>query len=59
MLRLYRHLLVDYQPDVRPARMHNLPLNVTFSFSLTQIIDVVWVHNWVGIYQYPIVVAID
>uniref|UniRef100_A0A914W783 Uncharacterized protein n=1 Tax=Plectus sambesii TaxID=2011161 RepID=A0A914W783_9BILA len=58
MLRLYRKLLYDYEADVRPAANHSSPLNVTFGFSLTQIIDVdernqilttnTWVNqNWV------------
>ncbi|KHN75680.1 Ligand-gated ion channel 4 [Toxocara canis] len=58
LIRLYRHLLKDYESDVRPSIRHDLPVNVTFSFSLTQIIDVdernqiittnAWIRqNWV------------
>uniref|UniRef100_A0A914ZTQ3 Neurotransmitter-gated ion-channel ligand-binding domain-containing protein n=1 Tax=Parascaris univalens TaxID=6257 RepID=A0A914ZTQ3_PARUN len=58
LIRLYRHLLNDYESDVRPSIRHDLPINVTFSFSLTQIIDVdernqiittnAWIRqNWV------------
>ncbi|CEF66727.1 Nicotinic acetylcholine receptor family and Neurotransmitter-gated ion-channel transmembrane domain and Neurotransmitter-gated ion-channel family and Neurotransmitter-gated ion-channel ligand-binding domain and Nicotinic acetylcholine-gated receptor, transmembrane domain-containing protein [Strongyloides ratti] len=39
-VRLYRDLLNDYEPDVRPSIRHDMPINVIFSFSLTQIIDV-------------------
>lgn len=41
MVRLYRHLLNGYVQDIRPSKNHSLPLNITFGFSLTQIIDVV------------------
>uniref|UniRef100_A0A0N4UE37 Neur_chan_LBD domain-containing protein n=1 Tax=Dracunculus medinensis TaxID=318479 RepID=A0A0N4UE37_DRAME len=37
---LYRYLLTDYEKDVRPSIRHDLPINVSFIFSLTQIIDV-------------------
>ncbi|KAK0418597.1 hypothetical protein QR680_013661 [Steinernema hermaphroditum] len=58
LVRLYRYLLRDYESDVRPSIRHDMPINVTFSFSLTQIIDVdernqimttnAWVRqNWV------------
>ncbi|KAK6744893.1 hypothetical protein RB195_011546 [Necator americanus] len=40
MTLLYRYLLSDYERDVRPALRHDRPVNVTFVFSLTQIIDV-------------------
>lgn len=40
MIRLYRHLLSDYENEVRPSLRHDMPINVTFAFSLTQIIDV-------------------
>uniref|UniRef100_A0A9J2Q9U4 Neurotransmitter-gated ion-channel ligand-binding domain-containing protein n=1 Tax=Ascaris lumbricoides TaxID=6252 RepID=A0A9J2Q9U4_ASCLU len=33
LIRLYRHLLKDYESDVRPSIRHDLPINVTFSFS--------------------------
>lgn len=39
--RLYQHLLSEYTPDVRPVVIDGDTLNVTFDFSLTQIIDVV------------------
>ena len=39
--RLYQHLLSGYTPDVRPVVVDGDALNVTFDFSLTQIIDVV------------------
>jgi hypothetical protein len=45
LLRLYRKLLNNYEADVRPAVNHSSPLNVTFGFSLTQIIDVVRVRS--------------
>ncbi|TKR57609.1 hypothetical protein L596_030288 [Steinernema carpocapsae] len=58
LVRLYRYLLKDYESDVRPSVKHDMPINVTFAFSLTQIIDVdernqimttnAWVRqNWV------------
>lgn len=31
---------MNYQNDIRPSIKHDIPINVTFSFSLTQIIDV-------------------
>uniref|UniRef100_A0AAF5DBC0 Neurotransmitter-gated ion-channel ligand-binding domain-containing protein n=2 Tax=Strongyloides stercoralis TaxID=6248 RepID=A0AAF5DBC0_STRER len=37
---LYRDLLRNYEADVRPSIKHDMPINVIFSFSLTQIIDV-------------------
>uniref|UniRef100_A0A7E4VUT2 Neur_chan_LBD domain-containing protein n=1 Tax=Panagrellus redivivus TaxID=6233 RepID=A0A7E4VUT2_PANRE len=40
LVRLYRNLLKDYEKDVRPSLRHDIPINVTFEFSLTQIIDV-------------------
>ncbi|VDP15380.1 unnamed protein product [Heligmosomoides polygyrus] len=39
-LRLYNSLLADYEKEVRPALRHDIPINVTFVFMLTQIIDV-------------------
>ncbi|KAJ1357589.1 hypothetical protein KIN20_015768 [Parelaphostrongylus tenuis] len=55
MLRLYTTLLAGYEKEVRPAFRHDRPINVTFVFSLTQIIDVdernqilttnAWVHQ--------------
>ncbi|KJH48942.1 Neurotransmitter-gated ion-channel ligand binding domain protein [Dictyocaulus viviparus] len=55
MLHLYRSLLAGYEKEVRPAYRHDYPINVTFVFSLTQIIDVdernqilttnAWVHQ--------------
>ncbi|KAE9417630.1 hypothetical protein Angca_002396, partial [Angiostrongylus cantonensis] len=54
-LHLYSSLLADYEKEVRPASRHDHPINVTFVFSLTQIIDVdernqilttnAWVHQ--------------
>lgn len=41
LTQLYRYLLTDYEKDVRPSIRHDLPINVSFIFSLTQIIDVV------------------
>jgi hypothetical protein len=41
MTELYSHLLHSYEPDVRPYTIHNYPLNITFGFALTQVIDVV------------------
>ncbi|KAG8190481.1 hypothetical protein JTE90_016719 [Oedothorax gibbosus] len=38
--RLTRHLLADYDKNVRPARHTSEPVNVTFGLALTQIIDV-------------------
>ncbi|CAI4231441.1 unnamed protein product [Auanema sp. JU1783] len=38
--KLYRQVLAGYQREVRPALRHDFPINVTFVFSLTQIIDV-------------------
>ncbi|MFH4973495.1 hypothetical protein AB6A40_000204 [Gnathostoma spinigerum] len=40
LTRLYRFLLGEYEKNVRPSTSHSLPVNVAFSFSLTQIIDV-------------------
>uniref|UniRef100_A0A1I7X354 Neur_chan_LBD domain-containing protein n=1 Tax=Heterorhabditis bacteriophora TaxID=37862 RepID=A0A1I7X354_HETBA len=40
LLRLYNSLLLDYEKEVRPSLRHDRPINVTFVFSLTQIIDV-------------------
>ncbi|KAK5976355.1 Neurotransmitter-gated ion-channel transmembrane region [Trichostrongylus colubriformis] len=55
-LRLYTALLADYEKDVRPALQHDIPINVTFVFMLTQIIDVdernqilttnAWLHQY-------------
>ncbi|NP_001355515.1 AcetylCholine Receptor [Caenorhabditis elegans] len=39
-MRLYRDLLYDYNNEVRPSVHSKEPINVTFVFSLTQIIDV-------------------
>uniref|UniRef100_A0A0K0EVU7 Neuronal acetylcholine receptor subunit alpha-10-like n=1 Tax=Strongyloides venezuelensis TaxID=75913 RepID=A0A0K0EVU7_STRVS len=39
-IKLYRDLLRDYEPDVRPSIRHDMPINVTFTFTLTQLIDV-------------------
>lgn len=41
VMRLYRDLLYDYNNEVRPSVHSKEPINVTFVFSLTQIIDVV------------------
>ncbi len=41
MNRVYRNILRGYERDIRPAMNHSMPLNITFGFSLTQIIDVV------------------
>uniref|UniRef100_A0A914RNM1 Neurotransmitter-gated ion-channel ligand-binding domain-containing protein n=1 Tax=Parascaris equorum TaxID=6256 RepID=A0A914RNM1_PAREQ len=49
LIRLYRHLLNDYESDVRPSIRHDLPINVTFSFSLTQIIDVLITDRYLEI----------
>ncbi|KAI6215851.1 Ligand-gated ion channel 4 [Aphelenchoides besseyi] len=40
LVRLYRTILRDYNNNIRPSIRHNMPVNVTFSFALTQIIDV-------------------
>ncbi|CAD5217217.1 unnamed protein product [Bursaphelenchus okinawaensis] len=40
LVRLYRTLLRNYESEVRPAMRYDHPVNVTFSFALTQIIDV-------------------
>ncbi|CAB3402079.1 unnamed protein product [Caenorhabditis bovis] len=40
VMRLYRDLLDDYNHEVRPAVHPVEPINVTFLFSLTQILDV-------------------
>ncbi|NP_001355513.1 AcetylCholine Receptor [Caenorhabditis elegans] len=40
VMRLYRDLLYDYNNEVRPSVHSKEPINVTFVFSLTQIIDV-------------------
>ncbi|VDM67980.1 unnamed protein product [Strongylus vulgaris] len=40
MTRLYRHLLSDYEREVRPAIRYDRTINITFVFSLKQIIDV-------------------
>ncbi|XGW14959.1 hypothetical protein V3C99_000891 [Haemonchus contortus] len=55
-LRLYTELLSGYEKDVRPALQHDTPINVTFVFMLTQIIDVdernqilttnAWLHQY-------------
>ncbi|EGT46252.1 CBN-ACR-21 protein [Caenorhabditis brenneri] len=39
-MRLYRDLLYDYNNEIRPSVHPKEPINVTFVFSLTQIIDV-------------------
>lgn len=41
LVRLYRTILRDYESNVRPSIRHDMPVNITFSFSLTQLIDVV------------------
>ncbi|UMM21166.1 hypothetical protein L5515_002965 [Caenorhabditis briggsae] len=40
VMRLYRDLLYDYNNEIRPSVHPKEPINVTFVFSLTQIIDV-------------------
>ncbi|CAI5446146.1 unnamed protein product [Caenorhabditis angaria] len=40
VMKLYRYLLHDYNNEVRPVVHPKTPINVTFVFSLTQIIDV-------------------
>uniref|UniRef100_A0A0N4ZEX3 DRB sensitivity-inducing factor large subunit n=1 Tax=Parastrongyloides trichosuri TaxID=131310 RepID=A0A0N4ZEX3_PARTI len=40
VVKLYHDLLRDYESDVRPSIKHDMPINVTFSFALRQIIDV-------------------
>ncbi|CAD6185689.1 unnamed protein product [Caenorhabditis auriculariae] len=40
VMRLYRTILKDYNNEIRPAVHPSAPINVTFVFSLTQIIDV-------------------
>ena len=39
-MRLYRTLLRSYESSVRPSLRYDQPVNVTFSFTLTQVIDV-------------------
>ncbi|CAJ0943318.1 unnamed protein product, partial [Mesorhabditis belari] len=38
--RLYNHLMEGYEREVRPSLQHDRPIDVSFVFSLTQIIDV-------------------
>ncbi|GMR41039.1 hypothetical protein PMAYCL1PPCAC_11234, partial [Pristionchus mayeri] len=40
LVRLYNHLVANYEREVRPSLAHDLPIEVEFVFSLTQIIDV-------------------
>uniref|UniRef100_A0AC35TIJ2 Neur_chan_LBD domain-containing protein n=1 Tax=Rhabditophanes sp. KR3021 TaxID=114890 RepID=A0AC35TIJ2_9BILA len=39
-VRLYRHLLKDYEKNVRPSIRYDLPIQIIFTYSLIQIIDV-------------------
>jgi len=43
--RLVRDLLRSYDKRIRPSLNASISLNVTFGFSLSQIIDVVRTHN--------------
>ncbi|KAI1706895.1 neurotransmitter-gated ion-channel ligand binding domain-containing protein [Ditylenchus destructor] len=55
LVTLYRNVLANYDRDIRPSIRHDLPVNVTFTFSLSHIIDVdernqilttnAWVHQ--------------
>uniref|UniRef100_A0A915EER4 Neurotransmitter-gated ion-channel ligand-binding domain-containing protein n=1 Tax=Ditylenchus dipsaci TaxID=166011 RepID=A0A915EER4_9BILA len=55
LVSLYRSLLKNYDKDLRPSLRHDLPVDVSFTFSLTHIIDVdernqilttnAWIHQ--------------